>query len=104
MKQIGTEVMSDWPVYALTLRELLTEIGFEISECEDKIDFVCGHLDRNLLDAYPMLLEDDGMGYGVNEKFITDSISTDVYYNENVKEDVFNVFIDKKSDFVDNKT
>ena len=40
MIQIGTEIMSDWPIYAKTLKEILEELGcieidkgvFKISE------------------------------------------------------------------------
>ena len=32
MKQIGTEIMSDWPVNAYTLREILYDLGFKESK------------------------------------------------------------------------
>lgn len=67
MKQIGTDFQG-WPVYALPLRNILKELGF--TETED--GFVIKK-DNPLLDAYPRLLIDDGMAYGVDPQFVTEA-------------------------------
>lgn len=66
MIQIGTDFQG-WPVNALTLKEILKELGFK--ENEDSF-FISK--DSKLLDAYPYLLEDDGMGYGVDSEYIVE--------------------------------
>ena len=88
MKQIGTEVMSDWPIYAYTLREILKELGFE--EDDKTFTLIKNEESNVLLDSYPITLEDDGMGYGVNPMFITE-ISSEVYKNKH-ELNVFNLF------------
>lgn len=80
MIQIGTEIMSDWPIYAKNLREILEELGcIEIDNGVFKIP-------EELLTAYPVTLQDDGMAYGVNEMYITLAEGT-VY-----KSDIGNIF------------
>lgn len=56
-----------WPVYKMCLREILESLGGKL--IEDKIVF-----DNNspLMDVYPILVKDDGMGYGVDEEYITE--------------------------------
>ena len=64
MIQIGTDFQG-WPVNAMTLREILKQLGFK--ENEDSLSI---NKDNKLLDAYPYLLEDDGMGYGVDSQYV----------------------------------
>lgn len=77
MIQIGTDFQG-WPVKAMTLREILEQLGFK----ENKNSFSISKKNK-LLDAYPYLLEDDGMGYGVNSEYVIDA-DADVY-EKNVK-------------------
>lgn len=67
MIEVG-EDFQGWPVKIKTLRELLDELGFE-----EKDGFIRISNDSKLLDAYPRLLSDDGMGYGVDEYYITET-------------------------------
>jgi len=72
-----SEDFQGWPVKIKTLREILTEIGFE-----EKSDGVFGiDISNDILDAYPRLLTDDGMGYGVDEYYLIETDS-EVYDNE----------------------
>ena len=57
-----------WPVYKMTLREILIEMG-SLQE-NGLIGF---KTDDPILDVYPKVLEDDGMGYGVNARYITEA-------------------------------
>ena len=50
----------------MTLKEIMTELG-----AIDVNGFFGFHNDSPLLDVCPTLLEDDGMGYGVNDEYIT---------------------------------
>lgn len=71
-----SEDFEGWPIEIKTLREILTEIGFK------EKDGIFGIEDNDeLLDAYPRLLEDDGMAYGVNECYVTEA-SSDIYDTE----------------------
>ena len=61
-------------VNALTVREILERmLGAKAEDGVIKIDAT-----NPILDTYPRVLEDDGMGYGVNPKHITD-VDTDTY-------------------------
>lgn len=78
-----------WPIKAMTLRDILESIGFEKNDAGE----YAIKADNPILDAYPKLLEDDGMAYGVNEQYITeadDDTYDDKIYEEDVK--VFNIF------------
>lgn len=56
-----------WPNYKMTLREILVELGAVIK------DGVIGFTNDNpVLDIYPKVLHDDGMGYGVDPQYITE--------------------------------
>lgn len=93
MIQINEEVMSDWPVYAFTLKEILENLGF----IEDENGRFSIELDNDILKAYPRLLEDDGMGYGVNEEFVS-CTDKEIYEVDSVKDEklkVFNLFREK---------
>ena len=87
MKQIGTDFQG-WPINALTLREILHKLGFiENSPGE----FIIGNLE--LLDSYPMTLEDDGMAYGIKPMFITE-VDNEIYEDDDSNLNVFNLFRD----------
>ena len=55
-----------WPIYKLTLREILTGLGGIV--VDGKWEF-----NPEIMDVYPVTLEDDGMGYGINEMFISEA-------------------------------
>lgn len=67
---------SGWPIFKLTLREILVSLGAKLED--GKLFF-----DENnpILDVCPKTYEDDGMGYGVNECNIISASGT-----ENLKE------------------
>lgn len=93
MIQINEEIMSDWPIYAFTLREILLKLGFE--EDSESIFLPKGEDAMKLLNSYPRLLKDDGMGYGVDEEYISE-VDTEVYNeDENLNVPVFNIFREK---------
>ena len=79
-----------WPVYKMNIRSILKNLGFE---CEGG-KWVIDDADPTL-DIYPCILEDDGMGYGVNEQCIT---SVDVF--ENGGKRYCNVFVEKPNEKV----
>ena len=56
-----------WPNYKRNLREILNMMG--AVEENGMIGF---KTDDVILDVYPKVLEDDGMGYGVNGRYITE--------------------------------
>lgn len=55
-----------WPIYKITIREMLKQLG--AIERDGWIGF---ENDSKILDLFPVTFEDDGMGYGANEQFIT---------------------------------
>ena len=55
-----------WPNYKMNLREILKSIG-----AFEKDGILGFETDSNILDKYPYMLEDDGMGYGVNKSYVT---------------------------------
>lgn len=57
-----------WPVYKMNIRDILKDLGLVLDETDNtwKISN-----NNPILDIYPITVVDDGMGYGVNEKFIT---------------------------------
>lgn len=71
-----------WPIYKLNLRDILLKLGAKI--IDGRIGF-----DENdkILDIFPVKYEDDGMGYGINEQFITD---VDHFYTE--EDDIINIW------------
>jgi hypothetical protein len=88
MKKIDIDFQG-WPVHALTLKEVLLQLG--LSESADGKTLQIS-VDNNILNAYPVLLEDDGMGYGVHPQYITE-ISTNQYKSTELDDYVFNWFI-----------
>lgn len=91
MKEIGTDFQG-WPVNAMTLREIIDKLG--ITYILDNGDKIIRSDRKHLLDAYPVILEDDGMGYGVNPRYVT-SVDENVYQNKDLK--VFNLFAEHES-------
>lgn len=88
MKQIGTD-FEGWPINVYTLREILHKLGFR----EDNPgEFITE--DSELLNSYPLTYEDDGMAYGINPMFITET-DTVVYEDEVSGLKVFNLFREK---------
>jgi hypothetical protein len=92
MEQIGIDFQG-WPVNAMTLREIIDELG--ITYTLDNGDEIIRNDKKHLLDAYPVVLEDDGMGYGVNPKYIIEA-NDSVYEDKNSNQQSFNIFIQSK--------
>lgn len=88
MKQLGTDFQG-WPVNAKTLKEILQELN--VIHCAEDGYYKIKENDI-ILDSYPCVLEDDGMGYGVHPKFITNA-DYDVYTDEKFG-NVFNIFVE----------
>lgn len=59
-----------WPEYKMKLREILLALGGQ----QDS-NFIKFPSDAPLMDVYPRILVDDGMGYGVDENVI---VSVDI--------------------------
>jgi hypothetical protein len=57
-----------WPNYKMTIREILQSLGATTNN-----GFIGFNEKDPILDIYPQVLEDDGMAYGVNEKFVIDA-------------------------------
>lgn len=88
MKQIGIDFQG-WPINALTLREILERLGFK--EDDKTITLIKDEDTNKLLDAYPLLLEDDGMAYGINPMYVIEC-DKEVYTDEDSNLEVFNLF------------
>lgn len=86
MKKIGTDFQG-WPINALTWREILDSLGIEPV---DK--------DLPILDVYPRLLIDDGMGYGAGRSQYITEIDREVIKDKELGEDVNNVWRDEAQD------
>ena len=64
-----------WPIYRLSLREIIEKI------CHHENGKYFIEDNSPLLDIYPVKLEDDGMGYGTNDMYVTDvDVNTDDCY------------------------
>lgn len=92
MKKIGRDFQG-WDVNAMTLREIIDELG--VTYTMDNGDEIIRKDRIHLLDAYPLVLEDDGMGYGVSPKYIT-TVCKETHDDKELEEKVFNVFIEAK--------
>lgn len=57
-----------WPICKQTLRDILIHLGAIAND--NMIGF---NIDNPILDLYPKVLQDDGMGYGINPQFITEA-------------------------------
>lgn len=80
-----------WPVRKITLGEMLESIGFRKAERGGE-EYYEMRADSPIFDVYPTVLEDDGIGYGVNERFITDSCVGDGVG----RKPYFNIFAEKE--------
>ena len=63
-----------WPERKIDVRTLLESLGFGTYEINGE-SYLAIKSDAKVLDAYPTILEDDGMGYGTNEQFVIDVTS-----------------------------
>jgi hypothetical protein len=89
MKRIGTDFQG-WPINAMSLMDILKQIGFKETK-----DGLLISKNNPLLDAYPHLLMDDGMGYGVDPQYITEiDIES---YEDNIK--TIETVEDKESEY-----
>lgn len=94
MKGIG-EDFQGWPIKAMTLREIIdaldltytTDDGMEVLRSEK----------TDILNSYPVVLEDDGMGYGVNPRYVIET-NDKFYDNKELGEKTFNIFAEPISD------
>lgn len=94
MKRIG-EDFQGWPIKAMTLREIIdaldltytTDDGMEVLRSEK----------TDILNSYPVVLEDDGMGYGVNPRYVIET-NDKFYDNKELGEKTFNIFAEPISD------
>lgn len=57
-----------WPIFKMTLKEMLLGLGGK--EEDNKIIF---DVNDPSMKIYPSILEDDGMGYGVNKQCIVEA-------------------------------
>ena len=96
MKKIGTDFQG-WSNKAQTLKEILITLGFS----EDSDGYIKMKSDDKLLSCYPKVLNDDGMGYGVNPTYIIEA-NKQIYADSDLKEDVFNVFSEPIEEKVEN--
>ena len=76
-----------WPEYAHTLKEILEALGLHIEG-----DKVTGFISEKTLDSYVALLQDDGMGYGINKEYITTVDISHPYNDENLNAPIVNIF------------
>ena len=74
-----------WPEYKMNLREVLMALGGKVEG-----DIISFDLKDPLMDVYPRILMDDGMGYGVDENVI-------VSVSFGTQHDYINIFREKKS-------
>lgn len=81
-----------WPVYKKTLREIIELLGGKIQYDESNNPVAIGFdINDPILDVYPTTLEDDGMGYGVNEMFISGA-------DYNKDKNILHIWRDKKDE------
>lgn len=73
-----------WPEYKMNLREILLALGGQ----QDG-DYIKFPSDAPLMDIYPRILVDDGMGYGVDENVI---VSVDI----DPQKEYINIFRERK--------
>ena len=73
-----------WPAYKMNLREILLALGGQ----QDG-NFIKFPSNTPLMDIYPRILVDDGMGYGVDENVI---VSVDI----DPQDEYINIFRERK--------
>ena len=77
------------PIFKMNLREILLELGAQVIKVGDQSFLALNDADE-LLEAFPRVFEDDGMGYGVNERLITSADKET--YTSDAGDTVFNIF------------
>lgn len=80
-----------WPVYKMTVREILESLGLKKQYKEDGSLLWAIEDSNPVLDIYPRTLEDDGMGYGVNKKYVVSADVSEIY-------NYINIFIENGED------
>lgn len=75
-----------WPNYKQNLREVLKGLG-----AIEKNGMIGFRSKDPILDQYPVTMEDDGMAYGVNPKFIVDA-------DVNEEDNSIRMFIEPQTD------
>lgn len=86
-----------WPIYKLTIRDIIEQFGFQKIKNEGNIYWRIE--DNNpILDISPNILTDDGMGYGVDLKRI---VECDKLFDENGNLEGINIFIDNEDENID---
>ena len=78
-----------WPVFKMTLREILSDLGAQVINVGEH-SYLALNSDDILLDSFPRVLEDDGMGYGIKERLVTCADSN--IYTSDSGDSVFNLF------------
>ena len=64
---IAYEFMGGWTFYKMNVREILEALGGNVKNNEMVFD-----ISNPIIELYTITVIDDGMGYGVNEEFITE--------------------------------
>lgn len=79
-----------WPICKKNIRDILKYLGLELINGKWQIDD-----SDERLNIFPKKLNDDGMGYGVNEEWITE---VDVHMsNEQIPHSFCNIFTEKET-------
>lgn len=95
---ISFEVMGGWPIYKMKLRDILEGLGFELKDGKLQIDE-----NSEVLDMYPRILHDDGMGYSPTIEYVTEAniVKTENgnYCNVFAEEPMKNIELWKKGKF-----
>ena len=86
-----------WPIYKLTIRDILERLGFQKMENEGNIYWRIED-NNQILNISPNILTDDGMGYGIDLKRI---IGCENLFDENGNLDGINIFIDNEDENID---
>ena len=94
MKRIG-EDFQGWPIKAMTLREIIDAL--DLTYTTDDGMGVLRSEKTDILNSYPVVLEDDGMGYGVNPRYVIET-NDKFYDNKELGEKTFNIFAEPISD------
>lgn len=66
-KDIITYDFQGWPIYKLNLRDILKQLG-----AVTRGKTIGFNVANPILDVYPIVLEDDGMAYGVHPGYLTE--------------------------------
>lgn len=86
---INYEVMGGWPICKMNIRDILKGFGATFNKETKKWEIP----ESSKLDIFPKKLNDDGMGYGVNEEYI---ISVDLQDSN-----YCNIFTEKELNNID---